>query len=78
MPSAHHWEIFPGHEVRSALREAVWEIPLPIVVLGGIYSGYFAISEAAAVTALYVLIVDVVILKEVYFAQTAFDRTRVR
>ena len=51
--------------VGAAAREAVWEIPLPIVVLGGIYSGYFAISEAAAVTALYVLIVDVLILREV-------------
>lgn len=56
---------FSWSEVRSAVRESIWEIPLPIVVLGGIYSGYFAISEAAAVTALYVLIVDVAILKEV-------------
>ena len=56
---------FSWEEVRSAVREAIWEIPLPIVVLGGIYSGYFAISEAAAVTALYVLIVDVVILREI-------------
>ncbi len=56
---------FSWREVRSALREAAWEIPLPIVVLGGIYSGYFAISEAAAVTAVYVLLVDVVILREV-------------
>ena len=58
---------FSWPEVRSALRESMWEIPLPIVVLGGIYSGYFAISEAAAVTALYVLFVDVIILKEVSF-----------
>lgn len=56
---------FSWQEVRIALRESMWEIPLPVVVLGGIYSGYFAISEAAAVTALYVLIVDVAILKEV-------------
>jgi tripartite ATP-independent transporter DctM subunit len=56
---------FSWREVRAASREAMWEIPLPIVVLGGIYSGYFAISEAAAVTALYVLIVDVVILREI-------------
>ena len=56
---------FSWKEVRSAVREAMWEIPLPIVVLGGIYSGYFAISEAAAVTALYVLIVDVLILREI-------------
>ncbi|MCW8872012.1 MAG: TRAP transporter large permease [Xanthomonadales bacterium] len=56
---------FSWREVRGAVREAAWEIPLPIVVLGGIYSGYFAISEAAAVTALYVLVVDVVILREI-------------
>jgi len=56
---------FSWREVGAAAREAAWEIPLPIVVLGGIYSGYFAISEAAAVTALYVLIVDVLILREV-------------
>jgi C4-dicarboxylate transporter DctM subunit len=42
-----------------------WEIPLPIIVLGGIYSGFFAVSEAAAVTAFYVLIVEVFIHKEV-------------
>jgi tripartite ATP-independent transporter DctM subunit len=56
---------FSWKEVRAAIREAAWEIPLPVVVLGGIYSGYFAISEAAAVTALYVLIVDVLILREI-------------
>mgnify|MGYP001105490675 CR=1 FL=1 len=56
---------FSWREVREALRDAIWEVPLPIVVLGGIYSGYFAISEAAAVTALYVLVVDVVILREI-------------
>jgi tripartite ATP-independent transporter DctM subunit len=56
---------FSWKEAGAAIREAAWEIPLPIVVLGGIYSGYFAISEAAAVTALYVLVVDVVILREI-------------
>jgi tripartite ATP-independent transporter DctM subunit len=56
---------FSWAEVRAAMRAAAWEIPLPVVVLGGIYSGYFAVSEAAAVTAIYVLIVDVLILKEV-------------
>jgi tripartite ATP-independent transporter DctM subunit len=56
---------FSAKEAKAALREAVWEIPLPLVVLGGIYSGYFAISEAAAVTALYVLIVEVGIQREI-------------
>ncbi|CAN5160205.1 hypothetical protein BH24PSE2_BH24PSE2_20110 [soil metagenome] len=56
---------FSWREVGSAVREAAWELPLPFVVLGGIYSGYFAVSEAAAVTALYVLIIDVLVLREI-------------
>lgn len=56
---------FSWREVASALNEAKWELPLPIVVLGGIYSGFFAVSEAAAVTALYVLLVEVAILREI-------------
>jgi len=49
----------------KVLRESIWEIPLPFVILGGIYGGFFTISEAAAVTALYVLIVEVFILREI-------------
>ncbi|MDH3375517.1 MAG: TRAP transporter large permease subunit [Gammaproteobacteria bacterium] len=56
---------FSGREVAAALNDAKWELPLPVVVLGGIYSGYFAVSEAAAVTALYVLLVEVAILREI-------------
>ena len=52
-------------EVVSALKGSRWEIPLPFIVLGGIYSGFFAVSEAAAVTALYVLIVEVLIYREI-------------
>jgi len=56
---------FQISEVYGALREALWELPLPIVVLGGIYSGKFAVSEAAAITAVYVLIVEVIIYREI-------------
>ena len=60
---------FDAKELLSAFRESIWEIPLPIVLIGGIYSGYFAVSEAAAVAVMYVLIVDVVILREVKLKQ---------
>jgi tripartite ATP-independent transporter DctM subunit len=56
---------FTWSEALGAIREAGWEIPLPIVVLGGIYSGAFALSEAAAVTAIYVLIVEVGVRREI-------------
>jgi len=52
-------------EVADAIRVAKWELPLPLVVLGGIYSGYIAISEAAAITAFYVIVVEVAFYREV-------------
>ena len=56
---------FDLREAAAALRAAIWEVPLPIIVLGGVYSGVFAVSEAAAVTAVYVLVVEVLIYREV-------------
>ena len=56
---------FSWRQVREAIHKARWEIPLPFLVLGGIYSGYFAVSEAAAVTAVYVLIVEMVLYREI-------------
>jgi tripartite ATP-independent transporter DctM subunit len=56
---------FQSSRVSKAVREAIWELPLPVVVLGGIYSGYFAVSEAAAITAAYVFLVEVVIYRDI-------------
>lgn len=56
---------FQISEILSALREALWELPLPMVVLGGIYSGQFAVSEAAAITAVYVLFVEVIVYRDI-------------
>lgn len=56
---------FNAAQVWKAIVAARWELPLPIVILGGIYSGFFAISEAAAITALYALVVEVFLYKEV-------------
>ena len=67
-PQAAH-QPFSWHEALAALREAIWELPLPFIVLGGIYSGYFAVSEAAAVTAIYVFIVEVLIHREITFTK---------
>ena len=56
---------FKISEVWGAVRAAAWELPLPLVVLGGIYSGKFAVSEAAAITAVYVLIVEIIIYRDI-------------
>lgn len=50
--------------VWPALKEAGWILPLPFIILAGIYGGFFAASEAAAVTAVYVLIVELVIYRD--------------
>ena len=56
---------FTIREAGSAFRESIWEIPLPFVVLGGIYGGYVAVSEAAVLTVLYVLIIEVGVYRDI-------------
>ncbi len=51
--------------VRTAIRAAAWEIPLPFIILGGIYSGVITVMEAAAITALYALIVEVFVYRDI-------------
>ncbi|MFC1880412.1 TRAP transporter large permease [Thermodesulfobacteriota bacterium] len=60
---------FQFKELVGATRQILWELPLPFVVLGGIYSGYFAVSEAAAITAVYVFIAEVVIYRDIRIRQ---------
>jgi C4-dicarboxylate transporter DctM subunit len=59
---------FSARGVSRALRESFWELPLPFVVLGGIYGGYVAISEAAVLTVVYVLIVEMAIYRDIRFS----------
>jgi tripartite ATP-independent transporter DctM subunit len=58
-------EKFSIRKIVSAVRGAAWEIPLPFVILGGIYGGKITVMEAAAITALYALIVEVWIYKDI-------------
>ena len=56
---------FDAGAVWVAIKAARWEMPLPFVVLGGIYTGFVAISEAAVITVVYVLIAEVVLYREI-------------
>lgn len=60
---------FCRHEARRALWQVKWELPLPLLVIGGIYGGWFAISEVAAIAALYTLVVQVACYREVRLRQ---------
>jgi tripartite ATP-independent transporter DctM subunit len=58
----------PAQSWRSLLKatkEAAWELPLPFLILGGIYSGWFTATEAAAIMAFYVFIVEVFIYRDI-------------
>lgn len=60
---------FHFREVGRALKDAAWEVPLPLVVIGGIYAGIVTAAEAAALTAVYLLIVEVGIRREITFVR---------
>jgi tripartite ATP-independent transporter DctM subunit len=50
-------------EVYKSGKETFWALLTPVILLGGILSGYFTPTEAAGIAALYALIVAVFILR---------------
>ena len=53
----------------AALKAAGWALGMPVIILGGIYSGYFTPTEAAAVSVVYAILVEMVVFRELSFAQ---------
>ncbi|MFT2097857.1 TRAP transporter large permease [Marinomonas sp. 2405UD66-6] len=52
-------------EISAAFKGSAWGLGLPVILLGGIYSGIFTATESAAVACLYGLFVGMVIYKQV-------------
>lgn len=57
---------FDLKEARHAVWEAKWELLLPVVALGALFSGWATPVEAAALTALYAFLVEVIIHREMH------------
>ncbi len=55
---------FSSSALWRALRESAWELPLPVLILGGIYGGFYTAAEAAAVAAFYVFVVEVFVYRD--------------
>ena len=55
---------FEMKEFLSSLKDAIWAIIMPVIVLGGIYAGIFTPTESAAVACIYGLLVSCVIYRE--------------
>ena len=47
-----------------ALKESLWALGVPIIILGGIYTGIFTATEASAVAVIYSLVVALFVYKE--------------
>lgn len=58
---------FRVRELRSALWGAKFGLGAPVIILGGIYSGIFTPTEAAAVAVAYVLFVEMMINRSIGF-----------
>lgn len=55
---------FSATELISALKDAIWELPIPLLIIALIYSGFSTATEAAALTVVYVIIVKTVVFRE--------------
>ena len=53
-----------GRLMAKALREGAWALGLPVLIFGGIYSGVFTVTEAAAVAALYAVFVEMAVYRD--------------
>jgi len=60
---------FSGQEFLLAIKDAAWELPIPLLIIAGIYSGFCTATEAAALTVAYVLFVKVVVFHELSLAR---------
>ncbi len=52
----------------AAFKHGIWALMLPVILLGGIYSGYFTATEAAAVALAYAMLVEIFIYRELKLA----------
>lgn len=64
-------QAFSWRELGQATWNARYELPLPVLVIGGIYTGMFAISEAAVVAAAYALLAETLLNRDIRWRQFA-------
>lgn len=57
-------------ELWAALKEGVWALFMPILILGGIYSGHFTATESAAVAVVYAFFVELCVHRELKLAHS--------
>jgi C4-dicarboxylate transporter DctM subunit len=56
-------------KIKVALKESIWSLFAPIVILGGIYGGLFTPTEAAGVACIYAIVVSIFVYRELTWRQ---------
>jgi C4-dicarboxylate transporter DctM subunit len=63
-----NWEMersrFDIRELVAAVKDGIFSLMLPVILLGGIYSGYFTATEAAAVTLFYAIVIELIVHRD--------------
>ena len=67
---------FSWANLARALREGIWDVLLPVGIIVGIFGGFLTITEASACTAVYVLVLEVVIHREIELGKDLFPLLR--
>ena len=60
---------FSLSNIASTFRGAIWGLATPLIILGGIFSGYFTPSEAAVVAVDYALLVSIFVYRDMGWRQ---------
>ena len=59
---------FSAKAVVHTFRESIWALLVPVIILGGIYSGIFTPTEAGAVAVVYAAIVGIFVYRDIKFS----------
>ncbi len=58
-----------GKEKWEAFKDASWALGIPVIIIGGIYGGIFTPTEAAAVAAVYAILISLFVYKNMTFKE---------
>jgi len=55
---------YDGHEILASLKDGTLALLVPVIILGGIYTGYFTATESAVVALFYAVLIDVFVHRQ--------------
>ncbi|MFM7533482.1 MAG: TRAP transporter large permease [Rubrivivax sp.] len=66
---ARNWRLreaagWDGREIGAALKGGVFALLVPVIILGGIYSGFFTATESAVVALVYAVLIDLFVHRQ--------------